>query len=1419
MARTKGTLSLPFNIEPEIAAPVDARFIVNELADLTLAITWTANDGNVYAYKGMIVSVHSDATPINNGIYQLQDVDYTNINNWVKSSSGGVTDHALLDATSLEIANSGHLYSAPGSSIIREFNKVFEERGLSLKDFGAKGDYVYYNNSGATISKGSDILTVKGNLFTPTDVGKLIFLPYSGASHTAHITTITEFISANSIRIADPAIEATMSWPNQGGDWNVDGTQIEEYSPIAFGTDDTTAIELAFSYLNTESSIANLLFIPIGGYITTKQINIYTSGKSIIGEGAQSVYKKTNEDFYGKRLTHASVFVWFGKDEVSTVFRAHSVIGVTNPDPASWPAQVRHVTLDKFGIIGNPCIDTTIGDYGAGYGFHLSGINGLQVGKLSAFGCKRMLYRLTCESTHLATADVPLAYRSGNGLQDFNIKNLIGGGTCIGLNIGGWPHNGDFDDPGNLPTACTAYNNARNPFLNVANDYYFMGTSDVGVGDFGKIRLWCQNPTAVIWESGKNYFSIMDLYPLGDKLANNAQFVFDPTDQLIYKCINTVNNSTVSPKDDPTNFVFYYKPREIVRFIFCDQISIDVLETQFSPSGTITALSETYTIATHQDMGIRHGGAYGRYYKPNGQSNLDWCTWAGAISINKILCPFTIHPGDGENQYRGADACAFQNMDSGDGMLYPGVKEPAGWYKKFGRYINNYFIGELGEFYGIKSQTEIDMVTSGIIGVEQVLGYNGNITLSPGYGINYMGFLTADPSLTEAGFFQGQRFTITNSIYDNNNTFTIERILGGDVTPALNRDVQSDGIISQPTEYGILTSDTPLMIRNQETITVTIPPVYYPENWKLSVMKLEPWMSAYPLTIAPPRLTNRAIHGSIIIKQNSVGDGVFAGLHTDTQNIVTYKGGSVSINDSIVLNPDEILYIDLIYSPALGKYILDVRQEFGLIIDDTNTQNSPLTVVNNIDNNSSANNTAITSFTQLLSGSIQKLHGYYATVISESGTDVTGLATAFYSTLGGIKGHVTYGAALTAEVGAPPDVDYLYGLIVQGVTSGNIANYAIHTKEGQVSFGDDVEINGSEYVDGKIDEVQRTTRGVPGQTANLEEWKNASDTVLASVDKDGNFVGSGSKLTGISVLNPVTYSSGTISEKSGTVIFVTGNLNLPANPSVTGDYTLLFIANSSYTLTPSGGSKIQDYSGTILPFGAAITLVPNHTIQLTYIYGTWNMTGTGVHRIKDHTDIASTGAQVDSAVTASHAELHTIASHTDITATGSQIDNVALPTSTGKNLHTHAIDDFSVVGDGAFFYYSGTGWNTITDIWRATPSENGPSFSNWNNTTGLVTLAVGKYYISYYMSVTIPADGAETIQVAVIVNGSLLAGSFSVNKGVPASTTRSLSIAKFPFEVITTPKTVGLQIQSSLGSGGTFQIEPWTAGFTIERRD
>jgi len=88
--RPNGGIGFSNNFEPQVGAPLDARAVVPSKADLTLAATWTANDGGIYVYDGLTVTVWNDTTPADNGVYVLQDaLNYQQISNWLFVGAGG----------------------------------------------------------------------------------------------------------------------------------------------------------------------------------------------------------------------------------------------------------------------------------------------------------------------------------------------------------------------------------------------------------------------------------------------------------------------------------------------------------------------------------------------------------------------------------------------------------------------------------------------------------------------------------------------------------------------------------------------------------------------------------------------------------------------------------------------------------------------------------------------------------------------------------------------------------------------------------------------------------------------------------------------------------------------------------------------------------------------------------------------------------------------------------------------------------------------------------------------------------------------------------------------------------------------------------------------------------------------------------
>lgn len=93
MSRNKGTFNFAANFEVLAKAPLDARMNVGSYEDLVDPSTWLDNDGNIWLYKGAIVSVANDPSA---GIYFLSDeTGYTDYANWIPAGTGTSVDSSL----------------------------------------------------------------------------------------------------------------------------------------------------------------------------------------------------------------------------------------------------------------------------------------------------------------------------------------------------------------------------------------------------------------------------------------------------------------------------------------------------------------------------------------------------------------------------------------------------------------------------------------------------------------------------------------------------------------------------------------------------------------------------------------------------------------------------------------------------------------------------------------------------------------------------------------------------------------------------------------------------------------------------------------------------------------------------------------------------------------------------------------------------------------------------------------------------------------------------------------------------------------------------------------------------------------------------------------------------------------------------
>lgn len=85
MSRYRGVFNQSSNYEPLIAAPLDARTVVEFKSDLTNPTTWTIASSTPYLFNGLLVCVTNDLDASLNGFYILIDADnYTSDDSWRK---------------------------------------------------------------------------------------------------------------------------------------------------------------------------------------------------------------------------------------------------------------------------------------------------------------------------------------------------------------------------------------------------------------------------------------------------------------------------------------------------------------------------------------------------------------------------------------------------------------------------------------------------------------------------------------------------------------------------------------------------------------------------------------------------------------------------------------------------------------------------------------------------------------------------------------------------------------------------------------------------------------------------------------------------------------------------------------------------------------------------------------------------------------------------------------------------------------------------------------------------------------------------------------------------------------------------------------------------------------------------------------
>jgi len=221
MARNQGTFDFSANLEVNKLGPLDARLTVEDKTELT---------GLPFAYIGMVVSVTTDSTPSNNGVYVLSSADASDLNNWTLIGTGsgveGVYDSAL--PTSQEVPNTiGGIES--GTTVLdlegKTFSELFDNLLFpSITPTTTAPSITFTENIASLVEIGStnNISFVTGaNLGTVNNTWNGTTLPYAGAVSAASYSgttsgtlsvgpgdnAIDDFVANNLI-----AVEGVQSW-------------------------------------------------------------------------------------------------------------------------------------------------------------------------------------------------------------------------------------------------------------------------------------------------------------------------------------------------------------------------------------------------------------------------------------------------------------------------------------------------------------------------------------------------------------------------------------------------------------------------------------------------------------------------------------------------------------------------------------------------------------------------------------------------------------------------------------------------------------------------------------------------------------------------------------------------------------------------------------------------------------------------------------------------------------------------------------------------------------------------------------------------------------------------------------------------------------------------------------------------------
>jgi hypothetical protein len=160
MGKVKGSMNFGANFNIEAEGPIDARTVVESLADLTNANTWVENSKNLNPYKGMTVNVLQDGSQ-----WMLTGATQTDIKSWKRLDGGGKGELVLSGSSTVSIstattsAKTTYTFTSPKVTV--------------ATDSYLSGTVTDSGTSGHALSLSANVLTTSATVSTETATGKL----------------------------------------------------------------------------------------------------------------------------------------------------------------------------------------------------------------------------------------------------------------------------------------------------------------------------------------------------------------------------------------------------------------------------------------------------------------------------------------------------------------------------------------------------------------------------------------------------------------------------------------------------------------------------------------------------------------------------------------------------------------------------------------------------------------------------------------------------------------------------------------------------------------------------------------------------------------------------------------------------------------------------------------------------------------------------------------------------------------------------------------------------------------------------------------------------------------------------------------------------------------------------------------------